>query len=65
MSGVGEYTNREAGEILEDEGIEYAVRHYCDGSYFKDETTGKLWDASAKSLNALVKHLHDSGVDIN
>lgn len=52
-------TNGYAVDTIENEGLEYAVRCYCDGSTFKDPKTRELWEAAAKSLDDLVKYLND------
>lgn len=59
-----EYTNRDAAEIIDNEGLDYAVRHYCDGKYFKDPITAALWDKAALNIQKLVDYLHDQGSDI-
>lgn len=50
-------TNGYAVDTIEDEGLDYAVRHYIGGSAFKDPTTAELWDNAAKALHALVDYL--------
>lgn len=50
-------TNGEAIDIIENEGIGYAVLHYCDGSNFEDYITCFLWDAAQNSLQNLVDYL--------
>lgn len=52
-----QYTNGEAVDILDNEGMSYAVMDYCDGSYFKDPETAKLWDAAGKALEDLRQYL--------
>ena len=51
------YTNGDAIDLIENEGLDYAVRHYTSGSSFKDSDTGLLWDEAANALNNLVNHL--------
>lgn len=57
MAALAEYTNGDACDIIVDEGVGYAVQHYCDGKYFKDPETAALWDAAGQALDTLVKHL--------
>jgi hypothetical protein len=52
------YDDFEARGIVENEGLEYAVRHYTNAESFKNPETAKLWGAAAKALDALVAHLH-------
>lgn len=51
------YTNGEVVEIIENEGLDYAVRHYCDADSIKDPETSALWAEAAGSLDRLVEHL--------
>jgi hypothetical protein len=55
--GTG-YTNGDATDIILDDGLAYAVRHFTDGDDMQDEKTGRLWDEAATALDALVDHLH-------
>lgn len=50
-------TNGYAVDRIENEGLEYAVRHYIEGDAFKDPVTARLWTAADCILTALVKHL--------
>lgn len=52
-----EYTNAEAVDIIESEGLEYAVRHYTSGMTMKDPSTSALWAAADAALGDLVEHL--------
>lgn len=52
-------TNGYAVDTIENEGLAYAVRHYCSGSTFKDEDTAFLWDQAATALDALIRHLEN------
>lgn len=54
---MGEYTNGDAVDILENEGTGYAVQHYIDGDSFKDPETRRLWNEAALALNELESHL--------
>lgn len=53
------FTNEEAVDIIEVEGLDYAVQHYCRGDRFEDPVTHLLWDVAAEELNALVSHLKE------
>ena len=57
--------NREACAIIENEGIAYAVCDYIGSEAFADLDTRILWAAAEHSLNALRKHLRDSGCDLD
>lgn len=50
-------TNGDAADIIENEGMGYAVQHYCDGDYFKDPETARLWAEAADALNALQQYV--------
>lgn len=63
--GDRDHTNGDAADIIEDEGLDYAVRHYISGDEFNDPTTEKLWTEADKALTALVQHLErETGRDI-
>lgn len=53
--------NREVAERIEQEGLDYAVRHYMGSKDFEDRKTAELWDAAEAAMNALVQHLVDNG----
>lgn len=53
----GQETNGKAVDIIENEGLSYAVMDYTSGSWFKDPETGRLWDAADKALIDLVSYL--------
>jgi hypothetical protein len=55
----GEYTNGTAIDIIENEGLGYAVRHYISGDAFKDPETQIRWNNAAGSLEALIEYLQD------
>jgi hypothetical protein len=60
-----QYTNGDAVDIIDNDGLAYAVRHYCDGSYFHDAVTAALWDKAADGLNELVRYLKkETGRDL-
>lgn len=52
-----QYTNGDLVDTIENEGLEYAVRHYCDERHIEDKLTGVLWRQAADSLNLLVNRL--------
>lgn len=59
-----EYTNGDAVDIIENEGVGYAVQHYVSGSWFKDDTTERLWTNAANALELLQDYLRkDTGRD--
>jgi hypothetical protein len=50
-------SDHEVRARVDQEGLEYAVRHYMDGSSIQNPVTAKLWDEAATALNALAKQL--------
>jgi hypothetical protein len=59
------YTNGDAMNILDNEGVGYAVQHYCSGCDFKDPETAKLWTAADHALTTLVEYLErDTGREL-
>lgn len=52
------YDDLTVREIVEDEGLDYAVRHYMSSDSIKSEETAQLWSAASDALEALAKHLH-------
>lgn len=56
---MGKYTNGDAVNIIETEGLSYAVLHYCSGDDFKDPETAARWKAADDSLSALVGYLEE------
>lgn len=54
------YSDSDAVDIIENEGLGYAVHDYCSGDSFASEITGGLWDAADAALEALVWHLKQS-----
>lgn len=48
----------EVRERVEQEGLDYAVRHYMDGRSIQNPVTAQLWDNAAAALNALAEYLH-------
>lgn len=47
----------EVREVVDSEGLDYAVRHYMDSNGIGNPETAKLWDAAAEALNALAAQL--------
>lgn len=59
-------TNGYAIDTIENEGLAYAVRHYCNGSEFKDTQTALLWDKAQRALNELIEYLeNETGREID
>lgn len=50
-------TNGEAVDIIENEGLGYAVQHYISGDAFADPKTARLWNDADRALATLVTHL--------
>lgn len=65
MSDQEKKTNGYAADTIASEGLDYAVRHYCDGSVFKDPETEQLWNAAGRALDKLCSHLsEETGRDV-
>jgi hypothetical protein len=47
----------EVRERVDQEGLDYAVRHYMSGDSCQNPETAKLWDEAAAALNNLAAHL--------
>lgn len=54
---MDKYTNGDAADIILNEGVEYAVRHYTSGDSFEDPKTAELWDKAAAGLSELLNYL--------
>lgn len=54
---MGDKTNGYAVDIIENEGIGYAVQHYIDGDSFKDPETRRLWNEASLALSELESYL--------
>jgi hypothetical protein len=63
---LGDRTNGDAVDIIENEGIAYAVMHYIDGNEFKDGETAFRWRRAALALELLKEHLEkETGREID
>lgn len=60
---TGELSNKKAKQIIDNEGVGYAVQHYIDGSEFSDPQTVKLWNKACSSLDDLEEYLGDFDED--
>lgn len=59
-------TNGYAVDTIENEGLEYAVRHYIGGDAFKDPVTARLWKTADEALTELVNYLKaETGRDLD
>jgi hypothetical protein len=66
MREHGEATNGDAVDIIENEGLGYAVQCYTSGDDFKDPKTAMLWTEADKALGALVAYLErETGREID
>ena len=63
LNPQGSLDNHEARQIIENEGIGYAVQSYIDGDEFKDPETRKLWNEADKALSDLESYLDDFDED--
>lgn len=59
MTEPGTKTNGYAVDVIENEGIGYAVQHYIGAEAFKDPETRRMWAAADKALTDLAKYLSD------
>lgn len=57
MSTQAKYNNEQAIEIIQGEGLGYAVTDYCRGDNFEDPETVQLWNAARRSLRDLCEYL--------
>ena len=44
-------------EVIEQEGLDYAVRHYMRSDHIQNPVTAALWKSAADALDALAEHL--------
>lgn len=51
------YSNGDAVDIIENEGLGYAVQNYTSGDSFKDPETKRLWNEADAALTTLVAYL--------
>jgi hypothetical protein len=60
------YGNEMAIQIIQGEGLGYAVTDYCRGDAFADEQTAKLWTDARQALGALCDYLEaTTGLEID
>lgn len=55
--GCGEFSNFDAFDIIQNEGIGYAIQSYCSGKDFKDAKLGKMWDKAKKILDEIENYV--------
>ena len=53
----------QARDIINNEGIGYAVQSYCSGSDFEDKKLVKLWNTAKKALDALEEYVENNADD--
>ena len=59
-------TNGEAIDIIENEGLGYAVQYYISGDKFKDPMTTAYWNAASTALTVLSEYLeHETGRELD
>lgn len=51
------YSDKDLRNIIEDEGLDYAVRFYLSEECIEDEDTQKLWRQARIALEKLAAHL--------
>jgi len=51
------YSNKRAFQIINQEGIGYAVQSYCSADDFADPRTVELWQKACDALNVLESYL--------
>lgn len=59
------FTNRRVAEIVNQEGIGYAVLHYMSSKDIKDKELKKLWNKAHKALKNLEDFLENFEDDEN
>lgn len=50
-------TNEEVAQIVENEGLGYAIQHYMDSSEFEDRELAAMWDEADTLLNKITEKL--------
>jgi len=50
-------TNEEVKDIIDNEGLGYAIQDYMSSDDFEDAQLAKLWDKASEALNAVTKYL--------
>ena len=53
----GDHTNTDAFNIIENEGVGYAVQHYISWKEFKDPETRRLWKLADETLCQLEEYV--------
>ena len=57
MAKAEQKSNQEVADIVEMEGLGYAVQHYLGAESIKDEKLAALWASAKEALNAIVAAL--------
>lgn len=52
------YTNGDVVDIIANEGLQEAVRHYMGPEHIEDKDTARLWQEAEDSLNTLLDRLY-------
>lgn len=58
---MSKYTIKEVGEIIDNEGLGYAIQNYMRGSSIKDPVLAKMWDDCADLLDKITKYVENGG----
>lgn len=53
------YTNKEVGDMVESEGLAYAIQHYCSASRIADPNVATKWAVAKIALDNLENYLRD------
>lgn len=53
------YTNKQVAEIVENEGLGYAVQHYMSSEDIKDKELAKQWEVAKGALNTITNILKE------
>lgn len=53
-----QYTDAELADIIEDEGLEYAILDYVSLEWIADETTRKMFEDADVLLNKIKRRLY-------
>jgi hypothetical protein len=54
---LGQWTASDAVDIIDNEGIGYAVQEYVKGNAFKDSELARLWNEAGYALDLLTEYL--------
>lgn len=59
------YTNVGVARIIENEGLEYAIRHYMSGDSIVDPKLAEMWDEASKLLDEIEKYASLEEIEVD